>query len=254
MSNSSARASKPDEEKGPNPFQRVGGHFQSKTVSGLLELAPLIVTILVVLFLIENADGLVRPLVRRFWTAPEGMEWMTLDFPGIGLVALIVIFYIVGLIVATRPGRAVMRLLSTVIGYIPVIKTVFGVTRQATELITSDQNFSRVVFVEWPREGMAAMGFVTGTVYPPDEEKSLALVYIPTVPNPTSGNMALVYEDEIFESDISVEEAMKLVFSGGIVLPETLTLARLPIMERDGHPLVGAYKIKPEQWSAERDS
>ena len=72
------------------------------------------------------------------------------------------------------------------------------------------------------------MGFVTGRVYSQEKAASLVSVYIPTVPNPTSGNMAFVFEDDVIETNLNPEDAMKLVFSGGIVLPETINLARLP--------------------------
>ena len=81
---------------------------------------------------------------------------------------------------------------------------------------------------------MVAVGFVTGRAYrekkeveDDEEPKSLVVVYIPTVPNPTSGNLAFVMEDDLMETDLTVENAMKLVFSGGIVLPESVSLARL---------------------------
>ena len=75
---------------------------------------------------------------------------------------------------------------------------------------------------------MIAMGFVTGRAVSPRTHQSMAIVYIPTVPNPTSGNMAIVNEDDVFETDMTVEDAMKMVFSGGIVLPESMAFARVP--------------------------
>ena len=91
-----------------------------------------------------------------------------------------------------------MGFVTDVMGSIPVVKGILGVTRQATTVMTSQFNFSRVVFLEWPREGMIALGFVTARVLKADSDVSLAIVYIPTVPNPTSGNMAVVSEDELF--------------------------------------------------------
>ena len=111
---------------------------------------------------------------------------------------------------------------------IPILSGIFGVTKQVSSMLTSQFNFSRVVFLEWPREGMIAMGFVTARVQARGREKSLAIVYIPTIPNPTSGNMAVVVEDDLLETDLSVEDAMKLIFSGGIVPPEKLSMARVP--------------------------
>jgi uncharacterized membrane protein len=111
-----------------------------------------------------------------------------------------------------------------------------------TTVMTSQFNFSRVVFIEWPREGMIALGFVTARVVKPDSEESLAIVYIPTVPNPTSGNMALVSEDDLFETDLTVEDAMKLVFSGGIVPPDAISLGRMPIEYRVDSDLIGRFE------------
>ena len=207
--------------KRPNPFSRAERHIQRSTLSGLFELVPLLATIAVIAFFMQYADGLVRnlPFVSGRW-------W---DFPGVGLIAMTVVFYLIGLSVSTTPGRKAMDWFSNIIGHIPVIKVVYNVVRQAMSSIgRSKGNFSRVVFVEWPREGMVAMGFVTGRVYSQEKAASLVSVYIPTVPNPTSGNMAFVFEDDVIETNLNPDDAMKLVFSGGIVLPETLSLARLP--------------------------
>jgi uncharacterized membrane protein len=97
------------------------------------------------------------------------------------------------------------------------------------------------VFLEWPREGMIALGFVTARVVKPNSDLSLAIVYIPTVPNPTSGNMAVVSEDELFETDLTVEDAMRLVFSGGIVPPDSISLGRIPIEYRVDSELIGRF-------------
>ena len=231
----SGRRSNDDEGiKRPNLFQRIENHVQGRTLSGLVELVPLLVTIVIILFLIRNADGLIRPFVGP-----------PFDFPGIGLLALVIVFYLVGALIATRLGRRVIDLIPTALGLIPLVKTIFGVARQVTTSLTSQYNFSRVVFLEWPREGMAAMGFVTGRVHSTHSGESLVLVYIPTVPNPTSGNMALVPEDDVMETDLSVEDAMKLVFSGGIVLPEVVSLARVSRVEA-GHPeFVGRFQSDP---------
>ena len=207
--------------KRSNPFSRAERHFQRSTVSGLFELVPLLATIGVIAFLMRYAHGLVRNL-----PFVSGQRW---GFPGVGLISLVVVFYLVGLMVSTPVGRKLMDGFGAVIGRIPVVKVVYNVVRQAMSSIGSSKgNFSRVVFVEWPREGMIAMGFVTGRVYSQEKAASLVSVYIPTVPNPTSGNMAFVFEDDVIETNLNPEDAMKLVFSGGIVLPETINLARLP--------------------------
>ena len=201
-------------------------------MAGLIELVPLIVAALVLVFIIRYIDQFVRPL-----PFVDGKPW---DFPGIGLLVAIVVFYIIGLVVSTKTGRTVMEWKNAVLNVIPVVKTIYGVTQQATKSVSSQFGFTRVVFLEWPREGMVAMGFVTGRAYrdkdvpaDDDEPQSVVVVYIPTVPNPTSGNLAFVMEDDLFETDMTVEDAMRLVFSGGIVLPDDVSLARLDRIRGD---------------------
>ncbi len=221
------------EDDGPGLLRRIEGHIQSKTVSGLFELVPLIVSAVVLIVLVGYADGAVRGL-----PFVEGEPW---DFWGVGLIVFAVIFYLIGLLISTRFGRASMDSKDAVLNHVPVVRTVFGVTKQAMASLTSQYVFTRVVFVEWPREGMVAMGFVTGRAFSERTNESIVVVYIPTVPNPTSGNMALIPEDDVIETDITVEDAMKLVFSGGIVLPEGLSLARMPV-QRDDFGLIGRFE------------
>ena len=217
--------------------KRIEGHIQGKTLAGLIALVPLIVTVVVLVVIIGYADSAVRrlPFVK-------GEPW---DFWGVGMIVAVVLFYVVGLIISTRIGRIAMDFKDTVFNHIPVVKTILGVTKQVMASLTSQYQFSRVVFIEWPREGMVAMGFVTGQAFSRKTKDSIVVVYIPTVPNPTSGNMALVPEDDIIETDITVEDAMKLVFSGGIVLPEAFSLARMPV-EREDFGLIGRFETAPD--------
>ena len=224
-------------ESGPGIWKRFEGHIQGRTLAGLFELVPIIVTVVVLVVIIGYADNAVRGL-----PFVEGKPW---DFWGFGMIVAVILFYLVGLIIATRIGRIAMDFKDTVLNHIPVVKTILGVTNQAMASLTSQYQFTRVVFVEWPREGMVAMGFVTGRAYSTNTDESIVVVYIPTVPNPTSGNMALVLEDDVIETDITVEDAMKLVFSGGIVLPESVSLARVPV-EREEFGLIGRYKTAPD--------
>ena len=225
------------EESDPGIWKRFEGHIQGKTLAGLIELVPLIVTVVVLVAIIGYADSAVRGL-----PFVEGKPW---DFWGFGMIVAVVLFYVVGLIIATRIGRIAMDFKDTVFNHIPVVKIILGVTKQAMASLTSQYQFTRVVFIEWPREGMVAMGFVTGRALSRSTDESIVVVYIPTVPNPTSGNMAFVLEDDIIETDLTVEDAMKLVFSGGIVLPEAVSLARVPI-ERQEFGLIGRFETDPD--------
>ena len=229
-----------EEEKKPNIFERVETHIQSRTLRGFVALIPLLVTVILLAFLIGKADGYIRSL-----PIVDGEPW---DFPGVGLLAIVVVFYVTGWMDSTRVGSKILGFKDEVLSRVPLVKTFYKITQQGITSLTSSATFTRVVFVEWPREGMVALGFVTGRVFSADRSHSMAVVYIPTVPNPTSGNMAFISEDDVMETDITVDAAMRLVFSGGIVLPEKMVLARAR-QERitEGHMLVGEYQSPPRR-------
>jgi uncharacterized membrane protein len=111
----------------PNLAGRIEGHIQSKTLAGLMQLVPLLVTVFLIAFIVGHVDSFVRPLPYI-----SGRPW---DFPGIGLIAIIVIFYLVGLLISTAVGRRIMGWKSAVLRHIPVIKTIFGATEQMTTLM-----------------------------------------------------------------------------------------------------------------------
>lgn len=219
-------------------IRRLERHIQGKTIGGLMELFPLLVTILVVGLIIGYADSFVHPLIRFLpWEVPfiGGLA-----FTGVGLIVLAILFYLTGMATASRAGQAFFNMTGKILSKTPLVGSIYGLTQTVAAVMSSQYRFSRVVFLEWPKDGMIALGFVTGRVVSPTTGQSLVVVYIPTVPNPTSGNMAIVVEDDVFETDLSVEDAMKMVFSGGIVLPDTLAFARLP-REPGQHEFVGRF-------------
>lgn len=214
-------------------FRLVDRHLRRTMMNGLRSLLPTLVTVAVVSFILGYTDRWVHTLP---WVA--GKPW---DVPGTGLFALLVLLYVSGLLLSSRPGTALMRGVAVVVSQIPVVRVIYGVTEQASEALASRYGFSRVVFIEWPREGMVAMGFVTGRAQSDASGNSIVMVYIPTVPNPTSGNLAFVIEDDVIETDLTIEHAMRLVFSGGIVLPPELVMMRLP-REENAQEYAGRYR------------
>ncbi len=194
-----------------NFLTRVERHVWRRVVSGFLVVVPLALTFLVFRFVVTYLDDILRP---RFANTP-------LDFPGIGLVVILVALYLIGAAVSARLGRKAFDVQHAVLARVPVIKSVYGVARQATDALSTpmERQVNRVVFIEWPRPGYRALGFVTGYIPATDDHPRWVIVYVPTVPNPTSGNLAFVVEEEIIDTDISVEEAMKTVFSGGTIPP-----------------------------------
>ena len=199
-------------------LQRVEGHILRRMFSGLFVLIPALVTIWILYFILSQVDKFVRTMVR-------GSQLDVLDKAGLGVAIALIVLYVVGMLVANRLGRRAIGWQSAVLTRIPIVRSIYGVAKQAADTLSSPtgHRFNRVVFIQWPREGVLAMGFVTGHFHSPVKGETLVGVYIPTVPNPTSGNLAFVPEEEVVETSMTVEDAMKMVFSGGIVLPEALS-------------------------------
>ena len=228
----------------PSFGRRVVVHLQGKAVFGVVSLLPIIVPWVIVAYFVNMADSAVVPLLDGFLREVSRGRLHIPDFAGMGLVLGVTGFYIAGVLASSRPGQAALSFVTRVMETIPIVKGIHGLTHQASSVVTSQFNFSRVVFIEWPRPGLVALGFVTSMVDRAGRDEKLVLVYIPTVPNPTSGNLAMVAEDELFETDISVEDAMKLVFSGGLVPPDEMSLARVPVRYRSRGELSGRFKTR----------
>ncbi len=226
-------------------------HIRKHIMDGFFELVPLLVTIAAIAFLVGYADALIRPIIRLLglptinFTIGGTAISLSADFWGVGAIVLLIVFYLVGVLLSFTIGRRIMNGFSGFLSALPIVKLIFSMMKKAMTSIRGTQaNFSRVVFVEWPREGMMALGFVTGRIYSPETNATMVSVYIPTIPNPTSGNMAFVFEDDVIETNLNPDDAMRLVFSGGIVLPDTVNLARLSLdlEEHRVSELVGTFK------------
>ncbi len=210
-----------------NFLTRAERHLWRKIFSGFLVVVPLAVTFIIVRFVVVFLDDILRPFLQDTY----------LDFPGIGLAILLIGLYLVGAIVSARLGRKAFDVQGAVLTRVPVVNSIYMLARQATDALSTpmEREINRVVFIEWPRPGFMALGFVTGQTTAFEEGGSPRLiVYVPTVPNPTSGNLAFVAEEDVIDTDITVEEAMKTVFSGGIVPPDIRQRADIGSKTNDG--------------------
>ena len=221
----------PEEYRRPSLHIRLERHFWGRVLSGFLVLLPLIITAWILVFAFHQIDGLFGGLsgaLVRTTPVDEGFPIVAAFMAGIISVLFgLALLYFFGTLMTLRIGRMAVDVKVAVLSHIPLVKNIYGVAKQATDSLTtpSGQEVNRVVLVEWPRPGLFALGFTTGhthAIYPDDA--ILVVVYVPTVPNPTSGNLAFVREEEVYATDMSVEEAMKIVFSGGVILPENMKM------------------------------
>jgi uncharacterized membrane protein len=214
-----------------SPIRRLQRHASRRVVTGFLLLVPLGITVWVSYFVFSVMDGVFRGEdgILRFMVRDR--PW---DFWGVGVVITLFLLYITGAFLA---GKRVRRWEDALLSKIPIFGSIYSVSRQSIDALSSStgQHFSRVVFVDWPRPGTKALGFVTGHLHGGlSGGVPMVVVYIPTVPNPTSGMLTWVPEDDVINTDITVEDAMKTVFSGGIVLPDEVTTAGIAALTPPG--------------------
>lgn len=208
------------------------GHVRGHLLRGLLLALPMVITIwlLRILFglLTESVTPWVLAVLRGMGVhAIEGWHARA-AVPVIGIVLTLLVIYLIGLIAANFAGRRLLDLIEAGILKIPLVKTIYGSSRQLLDAINVGNQgaFSRVVLVEYPRLGVWTLGFVTNentsTLDTRNGAVPAVLVFFPTTPNPTSGWLAVVPCRDILDLDMTVEEGVKLVVSGGIVSPGRL--------------------------------
>ena len=159
-------------------------------------------------------DGIFQPVVKFF---------LGRSLPGVGLVALIILVYLLGLIAANVIGRTLIRWFDAGMSRTPVIKYVYSAAKQVVDSFRRLQGvpFKKVVIVEFPKVGMYSLAFVTGQPVDFKGEKKVPL-FIPHTPNPMTGFLVLLSAEQIIDTDMSIEDAMKMVLSGGLLSPETI--------------------------------
>jgi len=148
-----------------------------------------------------------------------------ISVPGIGVVIVLILVTAIGAFVTNFLGRYVVRLGERMVQRVPVVRTVYGVLKQIFDAVLAQSGgkaFSEVVLIEYPRKGIWVIGFVTGTTRGEVQrvtEQEMVNIFLPTTPNPTSGFLLFVPREDCRTLEMSVEEGVKLVISGGIVAP-----------------------------------
>ncbi|OUJ19507.1 putative membrane protein [Methanonatronarchaeum thermophilum] len=191
-------------------WERFKGYF----VTGVLAVVPLAVTVFVFWWIFVTLDRILRPTFEMF--LGEYVVGMSLFF-----TFLIIIF--VGLLIRELVGYQVLHYLDSVIEKVPFGRELYGGLKQITLAMFSRDDFENVVLLEYPRKGLYTIGLITGTELDEIQEmtsEDVISVYVPTSPNPTSGYMLFVPKKELLILDMEVDEAIRLIISGGFVPPE----------------------------------
>ncbi len=183
-------------------------------LTGLLAITPLAITSWILWRIYKLVSERVQPLVLKVPGLGDTYPEFVLTLIGFAAFALAII--IVGMFTRNLIGMAFFRLVERFFARIPVIKSVFSATKQLSEVFLQDRRtaFKEVVLFQYPREGIYSIGFVTRD----EADEPLVNVFLPTTPNPTSGYLLLVPREDVRILDVQVEEAIKLIVSGGAIM------------------------------------
>jgi len=185
-------------------------------LTGLILVIPIGVVIFVLVWLFTGIDGLLQPGIKTIF----GNE-----IPGLGFGITIILIYLAGLFASNVVGHRLIHFGESLLARIPLLKQLYNGTKQVIASLSgtglNKAAFREVVLVEFPREGMKTVAFVTNETK--DESgRKLLMIYIPTAPIPTSGYFEIVTEDKVTRSNITVDEAMQMVISSGMVVPDMI--------------------------------
>jgi uncharacterized membrane protein len=199
--------------------------------SGMLVLVPVGVTLLVMRWLFSWAAGLLRPVVRYANSGLVQLHFVQ-DIPAgytnfvvsiLAVVLLLLSVYLVGVLGQHLVGRRLIAATEKVWLRIPLARSIYAATKQVMEALSQPQGtaFKSVVLVEFPAPGLTAVGFLTGYIHD-NSGRKYAKVLIPTTPNPTTGFLELVPAERVTVTNLAIEEAFRMIISGGIVSPKDL--------------------------------
>jgi len=190
-------------------------------IAGVLVTAPISITLWLIWHAVALVDDVVAPIIPPQWS-PQ--TYLPFGIPGLGLVFALILITVIGFLAAGYLGRQVTRLGERLVDRVPLLRSVYSWTKQVFETILSRSSaaFREVVLIEYPREGCWSIGFITGTTEGEVQRLTTDRVYnvfVPATPNPATGFLLFVPEGSVHHLDLTIEEGLKLVISGGIVVP-----------------------------------
>jgi len=219
----------------PRRQRHFEANFQSNLIAGLLTVTPLIVVWLVFDLFLTTLSNWGHPL------AVELTLFLDSHFPAlqpfldndavryaIGIVVALLALYSIGAIASRVIGQQLILLLESLIARVPGVQLVYSAAKKLVDVLRQKpgQQNQRVVLLDFPSEGLKAIGFVMRTFPDATTGEDLAAVYVPTAPNPTSGYLQIVPLSRLTPTDIQGDQAMTMILSGGAVTPDHISLSR----------------------------
>ncbi|WP_204105218.1 MULTISPECIES: DUF502 domain-containing protein [Spirulina sp. CCY15215] len=215
-------------------FQHLKQDLKNDLIAGLLVVIPLATTIWLSFTIARWVIGFLTEIPKQL-NPFQGLHPVLTNLINlsVGFAVPLVFILLIGLMARNIVGQWLLNLGERILQAIPLAGSVYKTLKQILETLLQDSKskFRRVVIVEYPRQGVWSLGFVTGQLSPLLQahlSQPMLSVFIPTTPNPTSGWYAIIPESEAIDLSISIEDAFKVLISGGIVSPKTFPTASPP--------------------------
>lgn len=189
-------------------------HVRTYIFRGLLAIIPLVLSIIAIRLLYFLIDKRVMGFLEQFIHVRQ--------IPGLGILLVLICLYLIGLVVSNVVGKQIFHLISSISERIPVIKAIYQVGKQLSESLSATEDkqaFKKALLVDCLPGGGWTLVFVTGSVKDENTGEDLLKVFVPTVPNPTTGFIFFVKPSQTMDPGWSVEEALKMIVSAGIIAP-----------------------------------
>ena len=214
---------------------RLKSNLRRRLLSGILLLMPFGVTLLVMRWLFQWLAGFLRPIITYIPSKLSNVPliesipdiYISISVSVCSIVVLLALLYLIGAIGQFVVGKRLIRAGETLLMKIPLARTIYTATKQVAQAVSLPNRtaLKSVVLVEFPRPGFKAVGFLTGYIED-SSGKKFCKVMIPTTPNPTTGFFELIPAEEVIETTLTVEEAFKMIISGGILSPDFIKLSK----------------------------
>jgi len=203
-----------EQSKGKFP-SRVVKKLRIQFGAGILVIVPIIITILILVWLFNYIDNIAQPVANSL---------LGRTIPGLGLALTVLLIYLTGVVASSVMGKRLVNYIESLLARVPLFRYLYTSIKQIMVSFTtsSETKFLQVVLVEFPKKDMRVLGFVTSESRVESGEKVIT-VFIPTSPNPTSGYLEIVKENDIIRTNISIDDALKMVLSAGKVSLKEVT-------------------------------
>lgn len=205
-----------------NVNDSFGRRLKNYFFTGVIVAAPVAITIYMSYHLVMWINEVTKKLIPQQWKIGDFVPYAV---PGLGLLLLLLALLFIGMLTTGYIGKFFVRVWERIIRKMPVISSIYSLLKQIFETFLSQKSrsFNEVVLVEYPRKGLWSIAFVSnndtgGEIAEKSEQKMLS-IFVPTTPNPTSGFLIFVPENDVIKLDMSVEDGIKYVISCGIVTP-----------------------------------